>query len=67
MTPETTFPVAFRLGQEAAKKGPGRKTDFPANFPLWSDDRQVAFYAGFQTGMRKWPITTASSGGRRPS
>jgi hypothetical protein len=56
------FPVAFRLGEAAAAKGPG-KTDFPANFSEWSTDRQLAFFSGYHTGMQKWPISASSQEG----
>jgi hypothetical protein len=45
------FPVAFRLGEAAAAKGPDGKTDFPANFYDWSTDRRLAFFSGYQAGM----------------
>jgi hypothetical protein len=63
MTAQETFPVAYRLGVEAAAKGPNRKTDFPTSFSSWSEDRQLTWHSGFQAGMREWPIAASDEGG----
>ena len=59
------YPVAFRLGEEAAARGPNSgATVFPDGFASWSRDRQLAFHAGYQTRMKQEAHRWIFRGGR---